>query len=56
MSGRIYARREVLLYTMSAPCSADRDPSYLYNKSGTFDYFDIVSQIQTGRLTFDPHT
>ena len=26
---------------------------YLYNQSGSFDYLDILSQIQTGKLTLD---
>src|SRR3984885_3016022 len=52
---RIYAAVKLLLYTMVGSMLMLTAIIYLYNKTGSFDYSDIVSQIQTGRLTFDPH-
>ncbi len=53
---RIYAAVKFFLYTMVGSMLMLTAIIYLYNKSGTFDYVDILSQIQSGRLTFDPHT
>jgi NADH-quinone oxidoreductase subunit M len=53
---RIYAAVKFFLYTMVGSMMMLTAIIYLYNKSGTFDYVDILSQIQSGRLSFDPHT
>ncbi len=44
------------LYTMVGSMMMLTAIIYIYNKAGTFDYVDILSQIQSGRLVFDPHT
>jgi len=53
---RIYATVKFFLYTMAGSMLMLGAIIYLYNKSGTFDYLDIVSQLQTGRLVLDAHT
>ena len=53
---RIYAAVKFFLYTMAGSVLMLAAIIYLYNKSGSFDYSEIVSQIQAGRLVFDPHT
>src|SRR6202451_1990138 len=53
---RIYAAVKFFLYTMVGSMMMLTAIIYLYNKSGTFDYVEILSQIQSGRLAFDPHT
>ena len=47
---RIYAAVKFFLYTMAGSVLMLAAIIYLYNKSGTFDYVEILSQIQTGRL------
>jgi NADH-quinone oxidoreductase subunit M len=51
---RIYAAVKFFLYTMAGSMMMLAAIIYLYNKSGTFDYLDILSQIETGRLSFAP--
>jgi NADH-quinone oxidoreductase subunit M len=53
---RIYAAVKFFLYTMVGSMMMLTAIIYVYNKSGTFDYVDILSQLQSGRLSFDPHT
>jgi NADH-quinone oxidoreductase subunit M len=53
---RIYAAVKFFLYTMVGSMMMLTAIIYIYNKSGTFDYLDILSRIQSGRLVFDPHT
>jgi len=53
---RIYAAVKFFLYTMAGSVLMLAAIIYLYGKSGTFDYPEILSQIQSGRLAFDPHT
>jgi NADH-quinone oxidoreductase subunit M len=50
---RIYAAVKFFLYTTVGSMLMLAAIIYLYNQSGSFDYVDIVSQIQTGRLTLD---
>jgi NADH-quinone oxidoreductase subunit M len=50
---RIYAAVKFFLYTMAGSVLMLAGIIYLYNKSGSFDYLDILSQIQTGRLVLD---
>ena len=50
---RIYAAVKFFLYTMAGSVLMLAAIIYLYNKSGTFDYSDILMQIQSGRLIFD---
>jgi NADH-quinone oxidoreductase subunit M len=50
---RIYAAVKFFLYTMAGSVLMLAAIIYLYNKSGSFDYLEIQSQIQTGRLLFD---
>ena len=52
---RIYAAVKFFLYTMAGSALMLAAIIYLYNRAGSFDYVDIVSQIETGRLTFTPH-
>jgi NADH-quinone oxidoreductase subunit M len=52
---RIYAAVKFFLYTMVGSVLMLAAIIYLYNVSGTFDYVDIVSQLQTGRLSFPPN-
>ena len=53
---RIYAAVKFFLYTTVGSMLMLAAIIYLYNKSGTFDYGEILSQIQTGRLLLDTHT
>ena len=53
---RIYAAVKFFLYTMAGSALMLAAIIYLYNKSGSFDYSVILTQIQSGRLSFDPHT
>jgi len=53
---RIYAAVKFFLYTMAGSVLMLAAIIFLYNKSGTFDYAEILSQLQTGRLTFDSRT
>ncbi|MBV8847047.1 MAG: NADH-quinone oxidoreductase subunit M [Bryobacterales bacterium] len=53
---RIYAAVKFFLYTMAGSVLMLAAIIYLYNKSGTFDYSAILSQLQTGRLAFDART
>jgi NADH-quinone oxidoreductase subunit M len=52
---RIYAAVKFFLYTMAGSMLMLAAIIYLYNKAGTFDYVDILSQIETGRLAFAPN-
>src|SRR6202030_3455918 len=47
---RIYAAVKFFLYTMAGSMLMLGAIIYLYNQSGTFDYTEIVSQLQSGRL------
>ena len=51
---RIYATVKFFLYTMAGSMLMLGAIIYLYNKSGSFDYLEILSQLQTGRLILDP--
>jgi NADH-quinone oxidoreductase subunit M len=53
---RIYATVKFFLYTFAGSVLMLAAIIYLYNKSGTFDYAEILSQLHSGRLNFDPHT
>jgi NADH-quinone oxidoreductase subunit M len=53
---RIYAAVKFFLYTMVGSMMMLAAIIYLYNKSGTFDYSEILAQLHSGRLVFDPHT
>jgi NADH-quinone oxidoreductase subunit M len=53
---RIYAAVKFFLYTMAGSALMLVAIIYLYNKSGTFDYVEILSKLQSGQLTFDAHT
>jgi NADH-quinone oxidoreductase subunit M len=50
---RIYAAVKFFLYTMAGSVLMLGAIIYLYNKAGTFDYLEILSQLQTGRLVLD---
>ena len=50
---RIYAAVKFFLYTMAGSVLMLVAIIYLYNKSGTFDYIQIQSLLQTGRLVLD---
>jgi NADH-quinone oxidoreductase subunit M len=50
---RIYATVKFFLYTFAGSVLMLAGIIYLYNQSGTFDYVEIVSQVQTGRLMLD---
>src|SRR5580704_7611626 len=52
---RIYAAVKFFIYTMVGSMMMLTAIIYIYNKSGTFDYVDILSQMQSGRLALDPH-
>jgi NADH-quinone oxidoreductase subunit M len=52
---RIYAAVKFFLYTMAGSALMLAAIIYLYNKSGSFDYSEILAQIRGGRLAFDPH-
>ena len=47
---RIYAAVKFFLYTMAGSVLMLGAIIYLYNRTGTFDYTDIVTQLQSGRL------
>ena len=47
---RIYAAVKFFLYTMAGSVLMLGAIIYLYNRSGSFDYTEIQSQLQTGRL------
>jgi NADH-quinone oxidoreductase subunit M len=47
---RIYAAVKFFLYTMAGSVLMLGAIIYLYNRSGTFDYTEIVGQLQSGRL------
>ncbi len=51
---RIYAAVKFFLYTMAGSVLMLAAIIYLYNQSGTFDYTEILNQIQTGRLVMTP--
>ncbi|MDX1979002.1 MAG: NADH-quinone oxidoreductase subunit M [Bryobacteraceae bacterium] len=51
---RIYAAVKFFLYTMAGSVLMLAAIIYLYNKSGTFDYVNMMDLIQRGRLTFSP--
>jgi NADH-quinone oxidoreductase subunit M len=51
---RIYAAVKFFLYTFAGSVLMLGAIIYLYNKSGSFDYLQILSQFQTGRLVLDP--
>src|SRR5277367_2422502 len=51
---RIYATVKFFLYTFAGSVLMLTAIIYLYNQAGTFDYFDILSQLQSGRLVFEP--
>jgi NADH-quinone oxidoreductase subunit M len=53
---RIYAAVKFFLYTMAGSALMLVAIIYLYNKSGTFDYVEILSKLQSGELGFDAHT
>jgi NADH-quinone oxidoreductase subunit M len=53
---RIYATVKFFLYTFAGSVLMLTAIIYLYNVSGTFDYVEILSQIQSGKLTFLPNT
>ncbi len=53
---RIYAAVKFFLYTMAGSALMLVAIIYLYNKSGTFDYVEILSKLQSGQLGFDAHT
>jgi NADH-quinone oxidoreductase subunit M len=53
---RIYAAVKFFLYTMAASALMLSGIIYLYNQTGTFDYLDILGQIQTGKFVLAPHT
>jgi NADH-quinone oxidoreductase subunit M len=48
---RIYAAVKFFLYTMAGSVLMLAAMIYLYNRSGTFDYSDLLSMIASGRLT-----
>jgi NADH-quinone oxidoreductase subunit M len=47
---RIYAAVKFFLYTMAGSVLMLAAIIYLYNLAGTFDYVDLLSQLQSGRL------
>jgi NADH-quinone oxidoreductase subunit M len=52
---RIYASVKFFLYTMAGSMLMLVAIIYLYNQTGTFDYLEILSRIETGRLVFAPN-
>jgi len=48
---RIYAAVKFFLYTMAGSVLMLGAIIFLYNRAGTFDYIQILSQMQSGRLT-----
>ncbi len=53
---RIYAAVKFFLYTMAGSVLMLAAIIFLYNKTGSFDYSEILSLIQSGRLAFAPRT
>ena len=53
---RIYATVKFFLYTFAGSVLMLGAIIYLYNLTGTFDYVEIVSQIQSGKVAFLPNT
>ena len=53
---RIYATVKFFLYTFAGSVLMLTAIIYLYNITGTFDYVEIVNQIQSGKVTFLPNT
>jgi NADH-quinone oxidoreductase subunit M len=53
---RIYAALKFFIYTMTGSMLMLAAIIYLYNQTGTFDYLEILSQIETGRFVLAPHT
>ncbi len=53
---RIYAAVKFFLYTMTGSVLMLAAIIYLYNQTGTFDYLEILSRIETGKLVLLPHT
>jgi NADH-quinone oxidoreductase subunit M len=53
---RIYATVKFFLYTFTGSVLMLAAIIYLYNQTGTFDYLEILSRIETGKLALLPHT
>ena len=53
---RIYATVKFFLYTFAGSVLMLAAIIYLYNLTGTFDYVQILDQIQSGKLAFLPNT
>jgi NADH-quinone oxidoreductase subunit M len=53
---RIYATVKFFLYTFAGSVLMLTAIIYIYNLTGTFDYVEIVSQIQSGKVAFLPNT
>jgi NADH-quinone oxidoreductase subunit M len=53
---RIYATVKFFLYTFTGSVLMLAAIIYLYNQTGTFDYLEILSRIETGKLVLLPHT
>ena len=53
---RIYAAIKFILYTMFGSILMLVAILWLYGKAGTFDLPDILSMMQSGQLSFPPHT
>jgi NADH-quinone oxidoreductase subunit M len=53
---RIYAAVKFFLYTMAGSVLMLAAIIYLYNQTGTFDYLQILSKIETGALVLAPRT
>ena len=53
---RIYAAVKFILYTMFGSILMLVAILWLYGKAGTFDLPDILSLMQSGQLSFPPHT
>ena len=51
---RIYAAVKFFLYTMAGSVLMLAAIIFLYNRTGSFDYFAIRDMIQSGALTFSP--
>ncbi len=49
---RIYAAVKFFLYTMAGSVLMLAAIIYTYNRAGTFDYVNVLGQIQSGRLSF----
>jgi NADH-quinone oxidoreductase subunit M len=53
---RVYAAVKFILYTMFGSILMLVAILWLYDKAGTFDLPDILSLMQSGQLSFPPHT